>query len=120
MWHVEGRPLKNRPGTQEPFEGVSPEEQSESVPGTSTDYFCPLAAELGVYITVPICEKVAREGVHVLYMSLSFSLSLALFLSRCLLVLRLNISLRLTFVFSSTFCCFFFSCTSFVFFLLSL
>ena len=63
IWHREGRPLSVSPATKVKFQGISPAEIAETVPGPSTDLFCSLARELGVYITVPLCEKVSvQEG----------------------------------------------------------
>jgi predicted amidohydrolase len=49
-WHVKGKPIENA------FKGKSPAGFAEEVPGTSTNHFCKLAKELGVYITVPLVE----------------------------------------------------------------
>ena len=53
-WHVEGRPLDTS------FHGRDPASGAETVPGTSTDYFCALAKELGVYLTIPLVERVEK------------------------------------------------------------
>ena len=45
-WHLKGRPLN------EAFVGRDPTPDAEAVPGPSTDHFCKLARELGVYLTV--------------------------------------------------------------------
>ena len=50
-WHVPGKPL-------EPvFNGWHPEAAAEQVPGPSTDHFCALARELGIYLTIPLVEE---------------------------------------------------------------
>lgn len=52
-WHVHGLPL-------EPiFRGRDPATAAETVPGPSTEHFCALAKELGIYLTIPLLE---REG----------------------------------------------------------
>jgi len=49
-WHVEGRPLEPA------FHGRDPATAAETVPGPSTEHFCTLAKELGVYLTIPLVE----------------------------------------------------------------
>jgi predicted amidohydrolase len=51
-WHVAGRPIEKE------FQGRDPESAAEAVPGPSTEHFCRLAKELGVYVTVPLLEAV--------------------------------------------------------------
>jgi predicted amidohydrolase len=55
-WHVAGRPLER------PFVGRDPGDAAETVPGPSTDHFCSLACELGIYLTIPLIERVPSEA----------------------------------------------------------
>ena len=50
-WHVAERPLERG------FTGRSPTAFAEAVPGPSTDHFCQLAKELGIYLTIPLLER---------------------------------------------------------------
>lgn len=53
-WHVAGRPIEAA------FRGRDPMPFAETVPGPSTDYFCSLASELKIYLTVPLLERVGE------------------------------------------------------------
>jgi predicted amidohydrolase len=50
-WYVPGKPL------DPVFNGLHPERAAEPVPGASTDHFCALARELGIYLTIPFVEE---------------------------------------------------------------
>ena len=50
-WHIAGRPIEKE------FKGKNPAGFAEQVPGPSTEYFCKLAKQLEVYITVPLLEE---------------------------------------------------------------
>ena len=50
-WHVPGRPIEAA------FRGTNPATAAETVPGPSTDYFCALAKELKIYLTIPLLER---------------------------------------------------------------
>src|SRR5262245_5439352 len=52
-WQIRGWPIEAA------FEGKDPADFAESVPGPSTEHFAKLSKKLGVYITVPLVEKVA-------------------------------------------------------------
>jgi predicted amidohydrolase len=49
-WHVEGKPIERS------FRGKDPTAFAEMVPGESTKYFCELAKELKIYLTIPLLE----------------------------------------------------------------
>jgi predicted amidohydrolase len=49
-WHVEGRPIERS------FRGKDPATFAEPVSGESTKYFCELAKELKIYLTIPLLE----------------------------------------------------------------
>jgi predicted amidohydrolase len=51
-WHVAGRPLEPQ------FKPRDPAHFAETVPGRSTDHFCQVAKELGIYLTIPLLERV--------------------------------------------------------------
>jgi predicted amidohydrolase len=53
-WHVAGRPIEKG------FRGKDPLPFAETVPGPATDHFCKLAKELGIYLTIPLLEKVEQ------------------------------------------------------------
>lgn len=55
-WQLPGRELS--PG----LTGVDPREAAEAVPGPSCEFFGKLAAELGVYVTVPLLEIDRKTG----------------------------------------------------------
>jgi predicted amidohydrolase len=55
-WHVQGRPLEAA------FRGTDPAEAAENVPGPSTEYFCALAQELKIYLTIPLLERVGEAA----------------------------------------------------------
>ena len=57
-WHVSGRPLEKA------YRGRDPGEVAELVPGPSTELFAALAKELGIYVTVPLIEKVDDDPVY--------------------------------------------------------
>ena len=52
-WRVEGWPMEDAFA-----DALDPADYAETVPGPSTEHFCDLAKRLGVYITVPLVEKV--------------------------------------------------------------
>jgi predicted amidohydrolase len=52
-WHVPGRPIDRT------FRGRDPAENSQPVPGPATEYFCSLASELRVHLTIPVLERAA-------------------------------------------------------------
>jgi predicted amidohydrolase len=54
-WHVAGRPIEKG------FRGKDPLPFAESVPGPSTEHFCKVAKELGIYLTIPLLEKVEQR-----------------------------------------------------------
>ncbi len=49
-WHIEGKPIEKA------YKGKNPQGFAEEIPGPSTNHFCKLAKDLGVYITVPLLE----------------------------------------------------------------
>lgn len=49
-WHVKGMPIDAK------FAGKDPAGFAEPVPGPSTKHFCALAADLGIYLTIPLLE----------------------------------------------------------------
>jgi predicted amidohydrolase len=51
-WHVAGRPLDRA------FRGRNPAPVAQTVPGVATEHFCALAKELGIYLTIPLVERV--------------------------------------------------------------
>jgi predicted amidohydrolase len=53
-WHVAGRPIEKG------FRGKDPLPFAETVPGPATDHFCKLAKELGIYLTIPLLERVEQ------------------------------------------------------------
>jgi predicted amidohydrolase len=53
-WHLPGWPIENG------FESRSPEGDAEQVPGESTRQFGALAKRLGIYVTVPLVERVGK------------------------------------------------------------
>ncbi len=53
-WHVAGRPIEKG------FRGKEPLPFAETVPGPSTEHFCKLAKDLGIYLTIPLLEKVEQ------------------------------------------------------------
>jgi predicted amidohydrolase len=55
-WHVAGRPIEKE------FRGKDPLPFAETVPGPATDHFCKLARDLGIYLTIPLLEKVEQPG----------------------------------------------------------
>ncbi|MDZ7618710.1 MAG: carbon-nitrogen hydrolase family protein, partial [Patescibacteria group bacterium] len=55
-WQLPGRELS--PG----LTGVDPREAAETVPGPSCEFFGKMAAELGVYVTVPLLEIDRKTG----------------------------------------------------------
>jgi predicted amidohydrolase len=57
-WHVPGMPIDIR------FEGKDPKDAAEPVPGRSTKYFCALAKELGIYLTIPLLEVDTTRGME--------------------------------------------------------
>ncbi len=54
-WLVQGKPIENV------YKGKNPEGFAEEVPGPSTNHFCKLAKEMGIYITVPLIEIVSKK-----------------------------------------------------------
>jgi predicted amidohydrolase len=54
-WHITGKPIEPA------FKSKSPVGFAEEVPGPSTEHFCKLTKELGVYITVPLLEVVNKQ-----------------------------------------------------------
>lgn len=53
-WHIAGRPIEKG------FRGKDPLPFAETVPGPSTEHFSKLAKELGIYLTIPLLEKVEQ------------------------------------------------------------
>ena len=49
-WRIEGKPIERV------YKGKNPAGFAEEVPGPSTKYFCMLAKQLGIYLTVPLVE----------------------------------------------------------------
>jgi predicted amidohydrolase len=49
-WHVAGKPIERS------YRGKDPTAFAEPVPGESTKYFCQLAKELKIYLTIPLLE----------------------------------------------------------------
>jgi predicted amidohydrolase len=50
-WRLPGWPI------DPDFQGKHPGDAAEPVPGPSTDYFCKLAKELQIYLTIPLLER---------------------------------------------------------------
>lgn len=60
-WSVPGRPVRKSPATRETFERKNPEGAAEEVPGgTTTRRFGEVAKELGIFVSVTLCEKSKR------------------------------------------------------------
>lgn len=57
-WHVPGRPLDRA------FRGRNPADVAQPVPGPAIEHFCGLAKELGIYLTIPLIERVDRPQSH--------------------------------------------------------
>ena len=55
-WRVGGREVSQG------LEGVDPSPVAETVPGPSTEFFGPIAARHGIYLTVPLLEADRRTG----------------------------------------------------------
>jgi predicted amidohydrolase len=54
-WHVHGRPIDSI------FRGCDPVKVAQPIPGATTDFFCALAKELRIYLTIPVLECAAGE-----------------------------------------------------------
>ena len=54
-WLVDGKPI------EKVFKGKNPAGFAEEVPVPSTNHFCKLAQQLGVYITMPLMEAVHKQ-----------------------------------------------------------
>ena len=50
-WHIRGRRLDTI------FRGRDPAQFAQPVPGATTDFFCALAKELRIYLTIPVLER---------------------------------------------------------------
>jgi predicted amidohydrolase len=55
-WHLENRPLDHA------YHGINPLPFAQTIPGESTDQFAKMAANLGIYITVPLIEIDRRDN----------------------------------------------------------
>lgn len=49
-WHTRGRPIETA------FVGLDPAKYAENIPGPSTKYFCDLAKQCEIYLTIPVVE----------------------------------------------------------------
>jgi predicted amidohydrolase len=49
-WHLKGWPI------EQAYQSKDPLPHAETVPGKSTDYFCDLAKQLKIYLTIPLLE----------------------------------------------------------------
>lgn len=50
-WHLPGWPIEKQ------FASKDPRPFAQPVPGPATDHFCQLAKKLGIYLTIPLLEK---------------------------------------------------------------
>jgi predicted amidohydrolase len=57
-WHIPPRPITDG------LTGISPAPFAETVPGPSTNFFCPLAKELGIYLTIPLLEVDRKTSTY--------------------------------------------------------
>lgn len=53
-WHVPGWPIEPE------YKGLDPHTFAEEVPGITTEHFCKLAKETGIYLTIPLLELVKQ------------------------------------------------------------
>lgn len=55
-WHLKGWPI------EQAYQSKDPLPHAETVPGKSTDYFCDLAKQLKIYLTIPLLEIDKGDG----------------------------------------------------------